>query len=310
MLSAFQSCGLGVSRSYPKQGFKNNSTPRFQGVNLHQALLSACENKNPEKIRQALAQGANPNSVTKWGETPLNLAIKNNDLESARLLIEAGADLNRKIEFQIATKPIGIAIIKNALSIGQLLLERGVCPNQPDYNGWTPLEMAASWGRLGFVKLLAKNGALLPDPKNNLLYKTAALWANPEITEFLLNQFNMEASGSASVVGQLMGGDSQFPHNLREAESLSLLWKALKNRNGELALENVKDRRLQKELPRLHQKFQDKLTQLTWENLLQNPTPLPALIFRREAGLDKTLNNPFAKHTKRFPTTRTLKPIG
>ncbi|WP_333023560.1 ankyrin repeat domain-containing protein [Wolbachia endosymbiont of Pentidionis agamae] len=87
-------------------------------------------------------------------EPPISLAIRNNDVEEVKRLLE-------KLQIQNKLLPRGLplhdAAADNRLEIVKLFLEYGADPNV-DYGG-TPLYFAASRGRLEVIDLLLKNGA-------------------------------------------------------------------------------------------------------------------------------------------------------
>ncbi|XP_056627774.1 protein phosphatase 1 regulatory subunit 16A [Triplophysa dalaica] len=54
-----------------------------------------------------------------------------------------------------------IAAANGYVSVGELLLENKVSPDDRDNDGWTPLHAAACWGQIQMVELLVANGASL-----------------------------------------------------------------------------------------------------------------------------------------------------
>lgn len=104
------------------KGVDINGRVRDFGSVLHYAAMMG----NSKAIEDLLALGANINLPGNGGQTPLLTAIKSNDqsLETVRLLVENGADVNRG-----------------------------------DVSGWTPLHEACSKGDLELVKYLVSKGA-------------------------------------------------------------------------------------------------------------------------------------------------------
>jgi len=120
------------------------------------ALMWAAAQNHPEMVRELIASGADVNARSavqnwerqtteepreKWlpagGLTPLLLAARQGSLESVRVLVEAGADLN-------ATEPSGIgalvsSIINGHYDVAGALLEKGANPNLADSDGRTAL---------------------------------------------------------------------------------------------------------------------------------------------------------------------------
>jgi hypothetical protein len=66
---------------------------------LDEALVHAAQNERPEAVEWLLAHGADPNAGPYQGCGALHLAAAFGALESVRLLIAAGADIDRRNEF-------------------------------------------------------------------------------------------------------------------------------------------------------------------------------------------------------------------
>ena len=102
------------------------------------ALHQACYNGHSETVNTLLK---NPNieidAVNDAGETPLYIAIKENNLYIAEILIKAGADVNRKT-FS-GENLIYIAARQRKYHLVDILVKNGVDVNVRNKNGETPL---------------------------------------------------------------------------------------------------------------------------------------------------------------------------
>jgi ankyrin repeat protein len=76
-----------------------------------------------------------------WGGlTALHFAVRENDMDSVRVLVEAGADVNEVSEF--GWSPLLTAIQNRFYRIGMYLLEHGADPDIANEGGWNPLYIA------------------------------------------------------------------------------------------------------------------------------------------------------------------------
>jgi ankyrin repeat protein len=74
------------------------------------------------------------------GLTPLVFAAREGDLESAKLLLDAGAQINQVTEY--GWTPLLTAVNNRNYQLAKYLLERGADPNLANKGGWTPLYLA------------------------------------------------------------------------------------------------------------------------------------------------------------------------
>jgi hypothetical protein len=125
------------------------------GIQKGSPLSVAARNaKDPLLAKRLLDFGANVNSCTTDGRTPLFHAAKNNDTPLAILLLEYGAHINA---ISVAGEtPLTMSIIHNSHSVLRLLLERwheySVCPR---LQGPNLLEIAASYADFETLQILA-----------------------------------------------------------------------------------------------------------------------------------------------------------
>jgi len=95
-------------------------------------------------------------SILRGGSTPLLFAARVGDAESARILIEAGADVNDRLPD--GTSALVEAAHSGQQAVGALLLDKGADPNAAA-SGYTALHAAVLRGRLDLVKALLAHGA-------------------------------------------------------------------------------------------------------------------------------------------------------
>ena len=113
------------------------------------------------------------NTPTDGGElTALSYAARSNDLESVKILLAAGADVNEVTGY--GWSPLLIATQNRNYKLGAFLLEHGANPNLANKGGWKPLYLATDnrniengdypvrkgdMDHLDFIKLLLDKGA-------------------------------------------------------------------------------------------------------------------------------------------------------
>jgi ankyrin repeat protein len=117
--------------------------------------------------------GRNRNQPSDGGQlTPLVYAVRANDLESVKVLLDAGADINQTTGY--GWSPLLVATQNRYYALGKYLLDRGANPNLGNKGEWVPLYLATDnrniesgdypvrkgdMEHLDFIKLLIAKGA-------------------------------------------------------------------------------------------------------------------------------------------------------
>lgn len=147
---------------------------------------------NTNILQALLDAGANPNIKNNDGRTPLSVAVENGSLEAVKLLLAAKADPNGGT----CDAPLLGAINKQDITSAELLLQAGANPNlkgnaqdfrHNGYNQATPLWMAVSMNQLPIVQLLLK---FKVDPNDSQIDNKPVIFgavANTNILEALLD---------------------------------------------------------------------------------------------------------------------------
>ncbi len=105
--------------------------------------------QSPEIAALLLTRRANPNKGDKQGNTPLHMAVLNENWSLADVLLAKGADINK--DNDDGNTPINVAQTETAV---QYLLENGADPMLADEGGNTILHKAAMSGNYPVVKVL------------------------------------------------------------------------------------------------------------------------------------------------------------
>jgi ankyrin repeat protein len=114
-----------------------------------------------------------PAPAKKWGGlNALHFAVREGDMATVKVLVEAGADVNQVSEF--GWTPLLTATQNRFYQVGKYLLEHGANPNIANEGGWNPLYIATDnrnieggdyptrkpdMDHLSFIKLLLEHGA-------------------------------------------------------------------------------------------------------------------------------------------------------
>ena len=128
------------------------------------------------------------------GLTPLVYAVRENDMESVRILLAAGADVNQVTNYEWS--PLLVAIQNRYYQLASFLLDQGANPNIANKGKWSPLYIAidnrnikggdypvrkADMDSMEFIKKLIDKGADVNwRVQESTWYRTVftALWVN------------------------------------------------------------------------------------------------------------------------------------
>jgi ankyrin repeat protein len=154
------------------------ANPNVRATRGQTALMWAASQRHPAAVRALLAAGANTKIRTEtWSQmmavpphglprynrmiphgsyTALLFAARSGDTESARLLLDAGADANDKDAWGVSAT--ALAAHSGFRDLVDLLLARGANPNTGE-PGFTPLHAAVMHRDLAMVRALLTHGA-------------------------------------------------------------------------------------------------------------------------------------------------------
>ncbi len=121
-------------------------------------IADAAMNRNKEAVRSLLLKKADVNAPQVDGTTALHWAVRADDLETADLLIRAGANVSAANREGIL--PMQLASINGSAVMIEKLIKAGANPNASlSKFGDTALMLTARTGKTDAVKLLLDNGA-------------------------------------------------------------------------------------------------------------------------------------------------------
>jgi ankyrin repeat protein len=156
-------------------------------TSLNFQLLYAAREGKVEKIVRLLNQGADINTTSWGGVTPLMYAVDGGYYEAVQALVLNGADVNLVPDNKITS--LFSAVYGNQPAIADLLLQHGAFTDINDDKFVTPLMVAVSYGYVEITDLLLYYGANTErkDSQGNTSLILAALTGNTQIADMLLS---------------------------------------------------------------------------------------------------------------------------
>ena len=143
----------------------------FESMNMNAQLISAAKRNQLDLLTRALKAGASPNSRNRAGDTPINFAARNGNIEMIGALLTARGDVNKanlekvtplmSAAFQghVAAVELLLAAGNGQSAVVQALLKHGVDVNARYHNDLTALMWAVGNGDVATVKVLLYAGA-------------------------------------------------------------------------------------------------------------------------------------------------------
>src|SRR5437588_7557310 len=158
----------------------------FIATGIEPNIFESAATGRVERVRELIKK--NPELAHAWspdGWTVVHLNF--NHPEVAKVLIDAGADLNLNSKNKLNATPLQGAAANNWLELARLYLAHGANPNSRNEEGTSPLAEAAANGFPDFAKLLINSGANVnqKDDKGKTPLAYAEEYKHPEIAKLL-----------------------------------------------------------------------------------------------------------------------------
>ncbi len=151
-------------------------------------LIQAVKDGDATAVRELLEQDTDVNARQGDGATALHWAAYRDDLDTADLLIQAGAAVNATNDLGVT--PLWVAAMTGSPAMIAKLLEARGNPNLAPATGGTPLMIASRQGNVAAVTSLLAHGADA-NTKEDAQGQTALMWAvaqrHPDAVQVLLD---------------------------------------------------------------------------------------------------------------------------
>ncbi len=151
---AVASGDIEATRLFLQAGMDVDETPGDET-----ALAMICSSSSPEMVRFLVDNGADPNGKSTTGAIPICRAALSNSLETAEILLDAGANPNAAFNEPNFVEDgqrtaLMLASSRGHLEMARLLVERGAQVDTSNEEGETALSLAIKNGHAEIQELL------------------------------------------------------------------------------------------------------------------------------------------------------------
>ena len=186
------------------------ATPSFSAPADDTRLAEAAMKRDAAAVRTLVQQKVDVNALGKDGTPALHWIVRVDDLDTAKLLIAAGADV--KLADRYGVTPLQLACANGNAAMIKLLLDAGADANSVDPTAITALMTAAEVGNLESVRALLERGAKV-DAREPGYQQTALMFAvrenHPDVVKLLVDHGATSMLGPASA--RRPNGSSRIP---------------------------------------------------------------------------------------------------
>ncbi|KTD42871.1 ankyrin repeat domain-containing protein [Legionella parisiensis] len=171
---------IGIVNALVQQGINLNSVDPNTGETA--LYFFAYQRDDPEILEVLLNNGANMHIKNKNGMTPLDIAIVKGHIESVRVLLNHKSALDCDSLTSNNDSPVHLAIKENNIEVLKLLIDRGFKFDSPDDPKNSPLYLALKLKKYAIARYLISEGASLENIKLNKFEATTSFKLFADIT--------------------------------------------------------------------------------------------------------------------------------
>jgi len=182
----------------------------------YEDFFVAVKQDDAQSVNALLRRGFDPNTPDPKGLSGLYLALRDQSLKTAAVLI-AWPKTNVEVRTAQDESPLMMASLKGHLELARKLIERGADVNK---TGWTPLHYAATNGHLPVIELLLEQHAYIDpeSPNGSTPLMMAAHYGSPAAVKLLL-----ESGADPMIRNQLGLTAIDFANRANRKESAELI---------------------------------------------------------------------------------------
>jgi uncharacterized protein len=188
----------------------------------YEDFFAAVKRDNAGNLQSLLNRGFDPNTVDPRGFSGLYLALLDENLKAAKVLVE-WPRTNVDIRTAKDESPLMIAALKGRMDFVKELIARGADVNK---TGWAPLHYAAAGGHLDIMQLLLDQNAYIDaeSPNGTTPLMMAAQYSSAAAVKLLL-----DAGADPSLKNQLGLTAINFAKRVSREDSVELIAAALRS---------------------------------------------------------------------------------
>ncbi len=152
----------------------------------YEDFFAAVKRDEPGPLRELIRRGFDPNTVDPTGQTGLIMALRQESLKAAEVLV-SWPKIDVNLLNPKGESALMMAALKGQKDLAEKLIKMGADVNK---TGWTPLHYAASNGHLAIISLLLENSAYIDaeSPNGTTPLMMAAMYGSGAAVKLLLEE--------------------------------------------------------------------------------------------------------------------------